>query len=179
MAASVWRKGNHFPTTAALNFISDSCVLVHLRIFGQGQPAPVCIMNIRAVDSFAYLCLRSVSYSFTCVSVNLAPGSCSCCGCCEARLHGETAHRILAIVVSRTRKGGSMGVRHTTTSIFHSGPQEVVFYDRFSGVRSLTEFNCCLNVICCFTRFFFFLPSLCKTCWVILHLKKLMRSLSN
>lgn len=121
MAASVWRKGNHFPTTAALNFISDSCVLVYLRIFfWQGQPIPG-VMNITAVDSFTYLYLRSVSYSFTCVSVsaNLPPRSCSCSCCCEARLHGEAAHRILAIVVRRTRKGGSMGVQHAFTARYN------------------------------------------------------------
>lgn len=58
---SVWRKGNHFPTTAALNFISDSCVLVYLRIFfWQGQPIPG-VMNIRG---FVYLPLSQKRFIF-------------------------------------------------------------------------------------------------------------------
>lgn len=98
--------------------VIPACWCISGFFFGKGSQYPVWWTS---VDSFTYLYLRSVSYSFTCVSVsaNLPPRSCSCSCCCEARLHGEAAHRILAIVVRRTRKGGSMGVQHAFTARYN------------------------------------------------------------
>lgn len=146
MAASVWRKGNHFPTTAALNFISDSCVLVYLRIFFLARAA-----NTRC-DEHPWIRLPT----FISEAFHIPSPACRCQRICRRGAAAVPA-AVRRVCTERQLTGSwplwfagpereaawvySTLLQRVTMSIFRSGPQEVVLYDYCRRVRAVSECN--------------------------------------